>query len=384
MGMTASQARLLCITARMHDVEYQAQAIQHAKLQLATQSDQAYQEYVEALDAQTLVLRTIDGKSGAQSSVPATFNNLCSRSKMLSSTGVNYALKDINNRLIVEQDIYNGYINFDKTKSAEAFAFYMINGSTPDDVEKAEINAWDTVKDYKNRNLDQAREALETYVETHREDDPEGEPKGELTTAELYSFGKNDEEYQELLNRYRDELYKSYGADVSKELNLVSNSDDDIDLGNENTKGDFDYYVAMYNQIQANGGNIISITQFDGFNGNAANDSEWLTTMVECGQISVSIVEKDKKDKDQVVFKGTSPGSDTSLSYSATSTVDSTAIKKAEAKYENKLREIQKKDKKFDLTLQKLETERNALDKQIDGLKEVIKKNVERTFGIFS
>ena len=36
MGMAASQARLLCITARIHDVEYQAQAIQNAKLQLAT------------------------------------------------------------------------------------------------------------------------------------------------------------------------------------------------------------------------------------------------------------------------------------------------------------------------------------------------------------
>ena len=47
MGMAASQARLLCITARIHDVEYQAQAIQAAKVQLATQSDQVYQEYLE-------------------------------------------------------------------------------------------------------------------------------------------------------------------------------------------------------------------------------------------------------------------------------------------------------------------------------------------------
>ena len=46
MGMAASQARLLTITARMHDVEYQAQSIQNAKIQLSTQSDQIYQNYL--------------------------------------------------------------------------------------------------------------------------------------------------------------------------------------------------------------------------------------------------------------------------------------------------------------------------------------------------
>ena len=57
MGMAASQARLLTITARMHDVEYQAQSIQNAKIQLATQSDQVYQNYLEALDATTLTIK---------------------------------------------------------------------------------------------------------------------------------------------------------------------------------------------------------------------------------------------------------------------------------------------------------------------------------------
>ena len=67
MGMAASQARLLSITARQHDVEYKAQAIQHAKIQLATQQDQVYQEYQAALDAATLTLTAIDTKSGVKS-----------------------------------------------------------------------------------------------------------------------------------------------------------------------------------------------------------------------------------------------------------------------------------------------------------------------------
>ena len=70
MGMAASQARLLTITARMHDVEYKAQSIQNAKIQLSTQSDQVYQEYLEALDATTLTVDDINGNT-----ITANFNN---------------------------------------------------------------------------------------------------------------------------------------------------------------------------------------------------------------------------------------------------------------------------------------------------------------------
>ena len=42
MGLAASQLRLLSLTARIHDVEYQAQMIQSAKLQLAIQEDEVY------------------------------------------------------------------------------------------------------------------------------------------------------------------------------------------------------------------------------------------------------------------------------------------------------------------------------------------------------
>jgi len=50
MGMSSSQVRLLSLTARMHDVEFEAQAIQNAKLQLANDSDQVYEAYVSALE----------------------------------------------------------------------------------------------------------------------------------------------------------------------------------------------------------------------------------------------------------------------------------------------------------------------------------------------
>ena len=60
MGMAASQARLLSITARIHDLEFEGQSIQNAKLQLANHSDQAYEDYLEALDATTMTIATIN------------------------------------------------------------------------------------------------------------------------------------------------------------------------------------------------------------------------------------------------------------------------------------------------------------------------------------
>ena len=112
MGMAASQARLLSITARIHDVEHQAQSIQNAKLALATQSDQAYNDYVKALDATSLTLNALNTKTGETSIIAATFNNLCSRSRATAADGSNYALRNRDGKLIVEDDVEQAYYKF--------------------------------------------------------------------------------------------------------------------------------------------------------------------------------------------------------------------------------------------------------------------------------
>ena len=118
-------------------------------------------------------------------------------------------------------------------------------------------------------------------------------------------------------------------------------------------------------------------------NGDAANNEEWLSAMIQSGEFSIEIVDKDKKTG-IIDLKGTSPSSDISLSFSTTTEIDSRAMKKAEAKYEKTLKDIDAKDKRFDLSLSKLETERSALTTQYESIKKVIDENIERTFGIFS
>ena len=63
---------------------------------------------------------------------------------------------------------------------------------------------------------------------------------------------------------------------------------------------------------------------------------------------------------------------------------DEVAIQIAEAKYNKILKEIESKDKKYDMDIKKLDTEHNAMQQEYEALKSVIQKNAERSFKAFS
>ena len=385
MGMAASQARLLTITARIHDVEYQAQSIQNAKVQLATQSDQVYNEYMEALDAQTLTISTI-GADGSKSRISATFNNLFSSNRVRPADGSTYALRNERGLLVVENAVYEAYENFEG-KDPYLFAIYMLGGESAsndirslEDLYKVEealyINKKDSEEDDFNDNVKNLREALEKYVSD-----------GDIYSGNLkaeYDNEEGREKYEGTLQNYRAALYQQFGKEICTNVDLSC-----IDLTfsamamteGQYNQDKFDNYVDLYNQIKLCGG-CVPISDYNGMFGDASNNSEWLTSMIQCGKFSIDTFSKDKNGK--CTMNGTSPSSDSCLSYTETTAIDSTAAKKAEAKYEKDLKEIDKKDKRYDLTLSKLETERTALTTEYDSVKKVIEDNIDRTFGIFS
>ena len=75
MGMASSQARLLSLTARMHDIEYKAQKLQAQKLQMANKSTDVYNEYEEALNKTKVQYKTI-GADGSANYIDASIKNL--------------------------------------------------------------------------------------------------------------------------------------------------------------------------------------------------------------------------------------------------------------------------------------------------------------------
>lgn len=379
MGMAASQARLLTITARLHDVEYKAQSIQNAKIQLSTQSDQVYNEYLEALNATTLTV-TDSNKNLIQ----ANFNNLCGENAV--QTGNQYALKDSNSRLIVSDDIdaaYHSYLEEHGEADPYLFAMWMLDtSSNPDEIKdkyaqaETDVAADTTYASGKEKELqgilEKASAAAGETFETI--EDLENEYRSMEPSDTKYSvLKKYAENYRSTEQSYRYKLYQQNAEDI-----FTGGGSESVDFDQDK----FNYYANIFKQIQATG-DCVSIADYNGPDGDAANNSDWLKNMIECGKITIDIVNTDKKTG-QVSFNGTSPSSDSYLSYTTTSTMDKTALAKAEAEYEHKTKQIDQKDKKFDNDLSKLETERTALTTEYDSVKKVITDNIERTFGIFS
>lgn len=380
MGMAASQARLLTITARMHDVEYQAQSIQNAKIQLATQSDQVYQDYLEALDATTLTIKDYEGNT-----IPANFNNLFGIDSV--NTKDKYALFDERGRLVVENEIataYNEFKNSGAESDAYAFAMWMLNpnGCNPEDIDLTDAEntvAADT------SNLSDKSDKLNKIISNLGERDiteksdlqnaiVDAENSGDATRAK--AFKEALDEYEGLEKSYR---YKLYQQNAEKVYNKQYGEEGEGYFDQD----DFNYYVRMYNEIQQAGG-CVSIDEFDGpLNGDASTDGDWLKNQLSSGKFSISIVKTDKKNGD-ISFSTTSTATDSSLTETTTSTIDKKALAKAEAEYEHESKKIDQKDKKYDMELSKLETEREALKTEYESVKKVASDNIERTFGIFS
>ena len=399
MGMAASQARLLTITARIHDVEYQAQSIQNAKVQLSTQSDQVYQDYLAALDATTLTVKDYDGNI-----ITANFNNLWGKNAV--ETGNSYALFSSKGALIVSEEEKEAYDKFTNAGGEDAyqFAIFMMDGGDgnsvgkPGEDEKLEDNvlnaeatvagnhADDSVLSKYQKTMDEtlseflSLSSLNAYDVTDAAS-MQTELNGNKENFDSATFKELEamlEEYKTAESSYKNHLYSNYAEEIFTSASAFG----DGQLFDQST---FDYYLNLYKKIEASGGNCISIDDYNEGNANsdAANDSEWLKNMIECGKITIDIVNQDRKTG-EISFSGTSPSSDTYLDYTTTTTIDKKAYAKAEAEYEHATKEIDAKDKKYDMDLSKLETERTALTTEYDSVKKVISDNFERTFGIFS
>ena len=64
MGMSASQVRLLTVTKRIHEVENEAQRVQNQKMLLGLESDEAYEEYLAAMEQQNIEQAIFNSDTG--------------------------------------------------------------------------------------------------------------------------------------------------------------------------------------------------------------------------------------------------------------------------------------------------------------------------------
>lgn len=378
MGMAASQARLLMLTARIHDTEYQAQMIQNAKLQLATQEDEVYRKYNEALDATTLTFTNSNNEI-----IPANFLNLCGARSINNGLNTNYILRTgDSDQLVLPNEIYQGYKDFGGT-DPYSFAMYMM-GVDSEDTETAEKEYCDG-NDELSGMRDQLHEKLLLLEEVCEQEGlakciEEGQDlRSSLPSKDnpkKYEAAKKiADDYKESLAAYKNKLYSNKSG-AEKIYDKATNGE-----GEKFDYAKFNYYLRYGMLIEQEEGIEYCVPESD-YPEDFATDNELLQQMLKSGRLIIDTVEIGKDGK--LADEATSVASNNSLSYTQTTDIDKSAYAKAEAEYEYAMKKIDKKDKQYDMELNKLETERTALTKEYDSVKKVIQDNIERTFGIFS
>jgi len=106
MGMSASQCRLLNLTARMSDLEYQAQSISNSKIRLATQTEEIARNYSDALNKEKLTIQTGVDQNGVTTYKDATAANLTGYNT-ISTTEKQRFIKDSAGKVVLSEKLAN-------------------------------------------------------------------------------------------------------------------------------------------------------------------------------------------------------------------------------------------------------------------------------------
>ena len=411
MGMAASQARLLAITARIHDVEFQAQSIQAAKIRLAMQEDQVYEQYLNALEAQSVA--NVGGSgiatgSNKRSSVPTTFNSFNEYAKNNAGKEDGYYLTDSERRVIVDDKLAGKLEQYSNCTDGDAFAM-------------AALGLWGEQK------VPETNEDKRAFLLAHADQGEGGQRSSYLTkydnlAKELGEHGLGDpfktDAIKSKLNDYNSSKSKAEDQEAKsgeegyvapsptssewdakiKDLeaiqtdcnNLVRdfenlNADTLVDeiVKNDNTFStkEYKYYEEMFDLIKENGMGYTTLDKVGG----KENNSEWFSNAISDGTIYMGKYTTDSKNGNELDDFGLDLiNADTNFGWTNGTDNDSTDLTIAETEFERKLKAIDKKEQRYDMQLSRLETERQALTTEYDSLKKVISDNIERTFGIFS
>ena len=329
MGMAASQCRLLTLTARLSDLEYQAQSISNSKIRLSQSSEAVATEYAEALDKKKLtVLSGYNSQAGAMNYIDATARNLTTYNAV-STLDKQRFLKDSSGRVIISQDLYAKY-NAAKAQTQNLH------------------NQWGNDEGH----------FIEVLCNSHNPPITADSPEYAKYKAYYHSEWTGEEWMLRNLGYTSNPNYENGGAGGLTYC--------------EQGKGASAYYTNVFNEIKENGYNVQS-------NDNM-NSEEWLYSQLQGGNITLS-------EWDQTAKNGA--GDFVNVSWSSGDTtlkaeVDDADIARAEAKYQVKMAQIESKDKRYDLDLKNIDTEHTAIQTEMDSVKKVIDKNIERSFKTFN
>lgn len=231
MGLS-SNARLLYITARLTSNEYESQQISNAKMRLATQSQEASNDYISALNTTQLMFTTYDAKGNS------------STDKL--TAGVLYQYSDMKNQYVLSNNSGQALISqtdaYNFEQSANLEEFLEANGVIKQWKSPALQTNYETLdspayrkykKDWQDA-INNAKNATYnlSYSYTDENGNPQTDTYNNQSSDKAWEIDKSyaSKEYQKALAEYKDmQLQLQSGveipdADVDAMLNRVNNA----------------------------------------------------------------------------------------------------------------------------------------------------------------
>ena len=331
MGMSASQVRYLTLTARIHDVENEAQRIQNQKLLLANDSDAVYQRYLDALNKTKIQVRQFDDDSGVSQMVDVTLDVLYRGSGDTTTNA--YALTGIDGSVYLPFDV--------QTEDVESFDNFKAAFATYWNISVSDLNANAQRNDYVK--------AMWRYINEQAGTDMFLISSGAslFDIADDTTVQMNDTGYDNEAELRHSVIH----CIVSDDVNSTDWLRDIIGYGYAN----FQMLSSDTTEISVNAADH-TIT-VDG-----------VTTVT--GTHALALYD----------FNSSTVATDTQMGEAA----DDIELAVAEVEYESDMKKINAKDKKYDTELSTLENQRSAMKEEMESLKTVINDNIQRTFKLFS
>ncbi len=329
MGLAASQARLLTITSRLHDIELKQQNISNQKMRLSNESDEVSTAYSKALNTQRFTL------NNGTSNVKMTIKNLY-------TTGSKYQLKTTDGKTVLPQNIYDAFNATCKTGQ--------------------DSMSWRNKK----------------YAEGHKESWEQ-----DFVNEFIASVISGDTSTHGLARRYGLDWPKwceqnpTYPQDSDSFFDFIINNGTNVDF----TKSDIEYWKSLCQELQDESGRGSVVTNgktIETYNSSNTiclssellNDPNWLYNAIESGEFV--LVDTSGKEV------STSSAKDIDTEY------DKEVAARAEAEYNAATAKINRKEKILDNEARKLDTEYSAMNTEYESIKNIIKNNSDKTFNLFS
>lgn len=377
MGMCAGQARLLSLTARLTDNEHSGQSISYSKIRLSQQTEQANKDYLAALDATKLtVLTGFDGSTEVYTDI--SYGLMTGYNTV--ACGLQYVVTDKDGKMLVTDAQKRAF----ESGNGDLNKFLAAMGYSQADIDvTANGSASDEDKALAQQKIHEAWDKYLTSVDLHYGDDEHGLDFGytqfgtdafngypTYTLTDLATGNKETKalNYEGTTKEQR-EMY-DYAMSLTEGYYGNSNSLTNLKTATDPENASYIKYLSNIFQKMASNGYY---TENDP--SKTIKDNAWFEKQLREGKLLLEYYSSNDRK-----FVSTSIDSDSSIQ----EVEDEREIALIERQYQNQLNDLEAKDNKFDLELRKLDTEHSALQTEYDAVKNVIDKNVEKSFTIFS